>query len=321
MSRPSLLLTRRWPPAAEAALAEHFALTTSPDDAPMDSDALAAALRRFDAVGVTVTDRVDAAELTGATTRILANFGVGVSHIDLDAARAAGIVVTNTPGVLTDATADMAMALLLAAARRLGEGERELRAGAWAGWRPTHLTGTQVTGATLGIIGFGRIGQAMARRAHFGFGMRVLAQNRSPIDPALAAACGAEPRGEIDEVLREADFVSLHCPGGAANRHLIDARRLALMKPGAFLINTARGEVVDEAALADALMTGHLGGAGLDVFEAEPAIHPDLLRCEKAVLAPHLGSATAATREAMGLRALANLRAFFAGAAPPDRVI
>jgi lactate dehydrogenase-like 2-hydroxyacid dehydrogenase len=230
------------------------------------------------------------------------------------------VVVTNTPGVLTDATADMAMALLLAAARRLAEGEREVRAGHWSGWRPTHLVGTQVTGATLGIIGFGRIGQAMARRAHFGFGMRVLAQNRSPIDPAAAAACGAEIRQTVEDVLREADFVSLHCPGGEENRHLIDGERLDLMKPGAFLINTARGEVVDEAALADRLEAGRLGGAGLDVFEDEPRINAKLFALDNVVLAPHLGSATGQTRDAMGAKALENLRAFFAGEVPPDRV-
>jgi lactate dehydrogenase-like 2-hydroxyacid dehydrogenase len=278
-------------------------------------------MRSYDALGVTVTDRLDAAAFEGATVKILANFGVGVSHIDLDAAKAAGVVVTNTPGVLSDATADMAMALLLAAARRLAEGEREVRAGHWSGWRPTHLVGTQVTGATLGIIGFGRIGQAMARRAHFGFGMRVLAQNRSPIDPATAKACGAEICETVETVLREADFVSLHCPGGEENRHLIDGERLDLMKPGAFLINTARGEVVDEAALADRLEAGRLGGAGLDVFEDEPRINAKLFGLDNVVLAPHLGSATGQTRDAMGAKALENLRAFFAGETPPDRGI
>jgi lactate dehydrogenase-like 2-hydroxyacid dehydrogenase len=320
MSRPRLLLTRRWPAASEAALAEHFDLTVDAEDRPLSPAALAEALRTFDALGVTVTDRLDAAALEGATARVLANFGVGVSHIDLDAARAAGVMVTNTPGVLTDATADMAMALMLSVMRRLGEGEREVRGPGWAGWRPTHLIGAQVTGATLGVIGFGRIGQAMARRAHFGFGMKVLAQNRSPIDPAVAAACGAEPCADIDDLLARVDVVSLHCPGGAGNRHLIDARRLGLMKPGAFLVNTARGEVVDEAALAAALAEGRLGGAGLDVFEREPAIHPGLMALDNVVLAPHLGSATASTREAMGLKALENLRAVFEGREPPDRV-
>jgi lactate dehydrogenase-like 2-hydroxyacid dehydrogenase len=319
-ARPRLLITRRLTPAVEARLAGRFDVTLDPDDRPLSPAALAEALRSFDALACTVTDRLDAAALNGATVRILANFGVGVSHIDLAAAKAAGIVVTNTPGVLTDATADLAMALLLAAARRLGEGEREVRAGRWTGWRPSHMIGTQVTGATLGIIGFGRIGQAMARRGHFGFGMRVIFQNRSRIAPEIAAACSAEQRDSIEAVLAEADFVSLHCPGGAENRHLIDAQRLSLMKPTAFLINTARGEVVDEAALAAALAEGRLAGVGLDVFEREPAIHPLLLTLDNAVLAPHLGSATGQTREAMGAKVAENLEAFFDGHEPPDRV-
>lgn len=286
----------------------------------MSADALRAALRSHDAVACTVTDRIDAAVLDGATARVLGNYGVGVSHIDRAAARAARVIVTNTPGVLTDCTADMAMALLLAAARRLGEGERMVRAGRWPGWAPTQLVGTRVAGATLGIIGFGRIGQAVARRAHFGFGMRVIAQNRSAIDPAVAAACGAEIAATVDEVLVTADMVSLHCPGGAENRHLIDRERLGRMKPGAILVNTARGEVIDEGALAEALATGRLAAAGLDVFENEPTIHPALPALENVVLAPHLGSATRATRVAMGMQVLRNLRAVFAGEEPPDRV-
>ncbi len=318
--KPSLLLTRRWPEACEATLAEHFTVTTPPDDAPLSPQALRAGLRSHDAAAVTVTDRLDAAALAGARVRILANYGVGVSHIDLDAARAAGIVVTNTPDVLTDATADLAMGLLICAARRIGEGERALRAGQWSGWRPTHMIGAQVSGATLGVIGFGRIGRAMARRAHHGFGMKVIFQNRSAVAPETAAALGAEPRDSVDAVLAEADFVSLHCPGGAANRHLIDARRIALMKPSAILINTARGEVVEEAALAQALAEGRIAAAGLDVFEAEPQVHPDLLQRDNVVLAPHLGSATEQTRVAMGMRALDNLRAHLAGRTPPDLV-
>jgi glyoxylate reductase len=320
MSRPSLLLTRRWPDACETALSEHFAVTRPQTDASLSADALAQGLRSHDAAAVTVTDRIDAAALEGATVKILANYGVGVSHIDLDAARAANVVVTNTPDVLTDATADLAFALLLATARRLGEGERELRSGAWSGWRPTHMIGAQVTGATLGIVGFGRIGQAVARLGRFGFGMKVIYQNRSAVAPEIAAGLDAQPRGDVDAVLREADFVSLHCPGGAENRHLIDARRLSLMKPHAILINTARGEVVDEAALAQALAERRIAGAGLDVFEREPEVHPSLLGLDNAVLAPHLGSATGSTRDAMGMRALDNLRAFFEGRALPDRV-
>ncbi len=318
--KPRVLVTRAWPEACQRALGERFDVTLNPSDTPMSPAELAEALRSFDAVAPTVSDKMPAEAFEGATAKIVANYGVGFSHIDVAAAKAAGVVVTNTPGVLTDCTADLGMALLLAAARRLGEGERELRAGAWTGWRPTHLIGARVTGATLGIIGFGRIGQAMARRAKHGFGMRILFQNRSAPAPEIVAELGAERRETVDEVMAEADFVSLHCPGGAENRHLIDARRIALMKPTAFLINTARGEVVDEAALAAALREKRIAGAGLDVYEREPAVEPALLDCENAVLAPHLGSATENTRVAMGMKALDNLTAFFDGRDPPDRV-
>jgi lactate dehydrogenase-like 2-hydroxyacid dehydrogenase len=320
VSRPTLLVTRRWPAAAERALAERFDVTLNDSDAPMGTEAIAEALRRYDAVAPTVSDSLPAPVFAGATAKIVANYGVGFSHIDADAARAAGVVVTNTPGVLTDCTADLAMALMLAVSRRLGEGEREVRAGRWTGWRPTHLVGARVSGATLGVIGFGRIGQAVARRAHHGFGMKVIYQDPMPIDPAVATALGAEPRDSVEAVLREADVVTLHTVGGAANRHLINAARLNLMKPGAFLINTARGEVIDEAALAEALAARRIAGAGLDVYEREPAVHPALLALENVVLAPHLGSATETTRVAMGMKALDNLVAFFEGRDPPDRV-
>jgi lactate dehydrogenase-like 2-hydroxyacid dehydrogenase len=318
--RPRVLLTRRWPEAAERAARAAFDVTVDAADRPLSAHAMGEALRSFDAVAPTVSDRITGEMLAGATVRMLANYGVGVSHIDLDAARAAGVIVTNTPGVLTDCTADLAMALMLAAARRLGEGERELRAGRWSGWRPTHMIGVRPSGLTLGVVGFGRIGQAVARRAHHGFGMPVIFHARSPVDRDLAASLGARPAASLDALLAEADVVSLHVPGGAANRHLIDARRLGLMKRGAILVNTARGEVVDEAALAAALASGRLAAAGLDVYEEEPKVHPALLACENAVLAPHLGSATAATREAMGMMALENLRAHFDGREPPNRV-
>jgi lactate dehydrogenase-like 2-hydroxyacid dehydrogenase len=320
VSRPTLLVTRRWPEAAERALAERFEVTLNADDRPLGVAAIAEALRRYDAVAPTVSDSLPAASFEGATAKIVANYGVGFSHIDADAAKAAGVVVTNTPGVLTDCTADLAMALMLAVSRRLGEGEREVRAGRWTGWRPTHLVGARVSGATLGVIGFGRIGQAVARRAHHGFGMKVIYQDPMPIDPTVAQALGAEPRDSVEAVLAEADVVTLHTVGGAANRHLIDAARLKLMKRGAFLINTARGEVIDEAALAEALAARTIAGAGLDVYEREPVVHPGLLALENVVLAPHLGSATETTRVAMGMKALDNLVAFFDGREPPDRV-
>ena len=269
-----------------------------------------------------MTDRLPAQvfDQPGPRTRILANYGVGYAHIDTDAAKSHGIAVTNTPDVLSECTADIAMTLMLMVARRAGEGERELRAGDWSGWRPTHLIGTKVSGASLGIIGFGRIGQAMAQRAHFGFGMKILVQNRSAVPPEVLARYNAVQVPTIDELLPQCDFVSLHCPGGAANRHLINARRLDLMLPGAFLINTARGEVVDEYALAQALWFGTIGGAGLDVFDREPQIPQQLLDADNLVLLPHLGSATRETREAMGFRVLDNLTDFFDGRAPRDRV-
>jgi glyoxylate reductase len=277
---------------------------------------------RVDAILPTVTDALGPEVFDGPAprTRILANYGVGFSHIDTEAARRHGIVVTNTPDVLSDCTADIAMTLLLMVARRAGEGEREVRAGQWTGWRPTHLVGTKVAGKTLGIIGFGRIGQEMARRAHHGFGMKIRVQNRSAVAPEILARFGAEQVESVEALLPQCDFVSLHCPGGAANRHLINADRLARMRTGAILINTARGEVVDEAALAEALQSGHLGGAGLDVFDGEPRIAPVLLESPRLVMLPHLGSATRETREAMGFRVVENLTAFFDGGTPRDRV-
>jgi len=245
---------------------------------------------------------------------------VGVNHIDLGACRELGLAVTNTPDVLTDATAELAILLMLAAARRAGEGERELRAGQWTGWRPTHLVGAQVTGKTLGLIGYGRIAQATARKAHHGLGMRILYNSRRRAPAEVEAQTGAGFCASVEELLDASDFVSLHCPGGPETFHLIDAARLKRMKPGAFLINTARGPVVDEAALVEALREGRIAGAGLDVYEAEPKAHPGLLELQNVVLLPHLGSATVETRTAMGMKVADNLDAFFAGREPPDRV-
>lgn len=321
-SKPRILITRRWPAAVEQVLAERFDVTLNEGDVPMTAEGLADALRTFDAVLPTVSDRLPAELFAGGGLRakILGNYGVGYNHIDVAAAKAANIVVTNTPGVLTDCTADIAMTLLLAVARRAGEGERQVRAGEWTGWRPTHMIGSKVTGKTLGIIGFGRIGKAMAKRCHFGFDMDVVFYNRSRIDPAEASRYGARQLDTVEDVLRASDFVSLHCPGGGENRHLVNAERLALMKPGAYLINTARGDVIDEAALVAALENGVIRGAGLDVFEAEPNVPERLRRLENVVLLPHLGSATEETRVAMGMKVVANVTAFFEGREPPDRV-
>lgn len=323
MVKPSVLVTRRWPAAVEAQLAENYDTVLNTGDKPMSPADIRDALKRYDAVLPTVTDTLnaEALDVDGAQTKIIANYGVGYSHICEPSARELGMTVTNTPDVLSECTADIAMTLLLMVARRAGEGERELRSGNWTGWRPTHLVGTKVSGKTLGIIGFGRIGQQMARRAHHGFGMKIVVQNRSRVAPELLQQCNATQVDSVDELLPQCDFVSLHCPGGAANRNLINARRLNLMKPDAFLINTARGEVIDEWALIQALMFEMIGGAALDVFDGEPRISPDLLQCDNLVMLPHLGSATREAREAMGFRVLDNLDDFFAGRAPRDRVI
>ena len=318
LPRHKVLVTRRWPSEVEAELARAYDTTFNPDDRPMSAEALHAALQSYDAVLPTVTDRMDASVLSAAKkTRILANYGVGFNHIDVEAAKAAGLVVTNTPDVLTDATADLAMTLLLITARRAGEGERELRAGKWSGWRPTHMLGTQVTGATLGIIGMGRIGRAVASRCHNGFGMKVVFFD---MFPAKNLEVPAGQLATVEDVLAAADFISLHCPGGGENFHLINAERLKRMKPTAFLINTARGDIVDEGALVDALKAGRIAGAGLDVYEAEPKVHPELVKMENVTLLPHLGSATKSARVAMGMRVVENLAAFFAGRKPADRV-
>jgi lactate dehydrogenase-like 2-hydroxyacid dehydrogenase len=322
MAKPSVVVTRRWPAEVEAELAERYDAVFNTSDRPLRSDELKEALYAADAVLPTVSDRLDADvfDVTKPRAQILANFGVGYSHIDIASAKRHAIAVTNTPDVLSECTADLAITLMLMVARRASEGEQQLRARAWQGWCPTHMLGTKVSGKTLGIVGFGRIGREVAKRAHHGFGMRVIFTNRSPVDPQEAAAVGATPCASLDELLAEADFVSLHCPGGRENRRLIDARRLGQMKPGAFLINTSRGEVVDEQALVQALWFETIAGAGLDVYDGEPCILPELRSCPNAVLLPHLGSATRDTRTAMGRRVLRNLDAFFNGEEPLDRV-
>ncbi|KUJ85137.1 D-glycerate dehydrogenase [Ruegeria marisrubri] len=323
MAKPSVLVTRRWPKAVEAQLQENYQAVLNTNDVPLSPAEFREALRRYDAVLPTVTDRLgpEALDVSGARTKILANYGVGYSHICEPSARSLGVAVTNTPDVLSECTADLAMTLLLMVARRAGEGEREIRSGNWTGWRPTHLIGTKVSGKALGIVGFGRIGQEMARRAHHGFGMKILVHNRSRVAPDVLARCNAEQVDSIDELLPQCDFVSLHCPGGPENRHLLNSRRLDLMKPDAFLINTARGEVIDEFALTQSLMFETIGGAALDVFDGEPRISPDLMQCDNLVMLPHLGSATREAREAMGFRVLDNLSDFFSGRDPRDRVI
>jgi lactate dehydrogenase-like 2-hydroxyacid dehydrogenase len=322
-ARPTVVVTRRLPEPVESELTRDFDARLNTKDAPLGPDGLREALRSADALLCTVTDKLTAEVLSAEPRRakILANFGVGFNNIDTDAAKARGLAVSNTPDVLTDATADTALTLLLMVARRTGEGERHVRAGQWTGWRPTHMLGTQVTGKTLGLVGMGRIARAVAQRAHHGFGMKVIFHDPYPPSAEVATALGAEPRAALDEVLGEADFVSLHCPATPETRHLMNRERLGLMRRDAFLINTARGDVVDEAALVEALAAGRLAGAGLDVYEKEPQVTPALLTMENVVLLPHLGSATRETRVAMGRRAVENLRLFFSGSPLRDRVV
>jgi len=317
-----VVVTRRLPNAVEEAVRREFDARLNRQDRPLSAAELQEALRAADALLPTVTDKLNADVLSAEPLRakMIANFGVGFNNIDVEAAKARGISVSNTPDVLTDATADIAMTLMLMIARRTGEGERHVRSSHWTGWRPTHMLGRMVSGKTLGLIGMGRIARAVARRAHHGFGMRVLYTDPYPPPPDVAAALGAEQRATIEEVLAQSDFVSLHCPATPETRHLMNSVRLAKMKPSAYLINTARGDVVDEAALVEALKKGWIAGAGLDVFEKEPQIAPALVAMENVVMLPHLGSATEETRVAMGMRALENLRLFFSGAPLRDRV-
>jgi lactate dehydrogenase-like 2-hydroxyacid dehydrogenase len=321
--RPTVVVTRRLPGIVEEELNRDFEAKLNREDRPLGAAGLQDALRSSDAVLCTVTDQLTSEVLAvePLRARMLANFGVGFNHIDTAAAKERGLAVSNTPDVLTEATADIAVTLLLMVSRRTGEGERHVRCGAWTGWRPTHMLGTEVSGKTLGLVGMGRIARAVARRAHHGFGMRVIFHDPYPPSASEAAALGAEPRQTLEQLLDEADFVSLHCPATPETRHLMNRERLARMRRSAFLINTARGDVVDEAALVEALSDGTIAGAGLDVYEREPEITPELLSMENVVLLPHLGSATRETRIAMGRRAVENLRLFFSGAPLRDRVV
>ena len=322
MSKPKVVVTRKWPSEVEAQLKDLYDVQFNESDIPMTSDELKHALQSADALLPTVTDALtsDVLSVENKRAKIIGNFGVGYNHIDVNTAKAQGLVVTNTPHVLTDCTADIAMLLLLMSARRASEGERLILQKQWIGWKPTQLIGQKVTGKTLGLIGFGRIAQAMARKAHHGFGMRIIFYSPSQLAQGIMDELQATRYETVEEVLTEANFVSLHCPGGEATRHLINEQRLKLMRPSAHLINTARGDVVDSKALIKALKEGWIAGAGLDVFEGEPNIDPGFLDLDNVSLLPHLGSATEETRVAMGNRVLANLAAFFAGEEPCDRV-
>ena len=312
-----LLITRCLPEKVVAAAKTRFDVTYRDQTTALSPTDLRAALREYDAILPTLGDlfRADVfADVPHPRSRILANFGVGTNHIDVPAARAAGLAVTNTPGAVTDATADIALTLILMTARRAGEGERLLRAGNWQGWHPTQMLGTHVTGKKVGIIGMGRIGQAVARRCHFGFGMAVIFHNRSPLTPDFPAR-----QVPLTEAL-QADFVVLAVPASPATRHLINAETLSHMRPTAILINIARGDVVDQAALIAALQNRQIAGAGLDVYEFEPKIPAALTAMGNVTLLPHLGTAALEVREAMGMMALANLTAYLDGHPLPNPV-
>jgi lactate dehydrogenase-like 2-hydroxyacid dehydrogenase len=322
MTKPKILVSRRWPEAVETAMVKKYDVTFNIKDKPLSTNEFKDALSIYDAILPTVTDKISSEvfKVKNPRTKIFGNYGVGFSHIDIPAAKAAGITVSNTPDVLSDCTADITLTLMLMAARRAGEGEREVRSGNWEGWRPRHLIGTRITGKTLGIIGFGRIGREVAKRAHFGFGMKIVVQNRSKIGNDILIRTNAHQVDNIDELLETSDFISLHCPGGDDNHHLISTKQFKKMKNSAILINTARGEVVDDNALILALKSKEISAVGLDVFNNEPNINPELMKFENAILLPHLGSATQETREAMGFRVLDNIADFFEGKVPRDKV-
>ena len=319
---PRVTVTQRLLPATEARMGELFHTRFSTSDRPMSRDELVAAVQNSDVLVPTVTDRIDAAliEAAGPQLGLIASFGAGTDHIDLHAARARKIIVTNTPGVFTNDTADMTMALILSVPRRFVEGGRILRAGEWSGWAPSTLLGHRIGGKTLGIVGMGRIGQAVAHRAR-AFGMDVIYHNRHRLPEAAEQMLGAHFEPDLDTLVSEADFITLHCPSSAETHHLIDERRLKLMKPDVYLVNTARGDLIDEEALIGALENDHIGGAGLDVYAHEPAVDPRLIALSNVSLLPHLGSATIEGREAAGEKIIANIRFWADGHRPPDQVL
>jgi lactate dehydrogenase-like 2-hydroxyacid dehydrogenase len=314
-----LLITRRLPDAVLDAAEAEFDVTLNDREAPLDVDEARAALADYDLILPTLGDGFSAAAFDAGAARckLLANFGVGYNHIDVAAATAAGVQVSNTPGAVTDATADIALTLMLMTCRRASEGERMVRARAWAGWQPTQMLGLHMSGKVLGVVGMGRIGKAIAKRAHYGFGMKIVFFNRSTVaDPGVPGT----QMGSLAEVMAAADVVVTAVPASPATHHIIGTAELAAMKPTAHLVNIARGDVIDEAALIAALEDGVIAGAGLDVYEFEPTVPDRLLALENAVLLPHLGTAALEVRESMGMMALDNLRAFVSGAALPNPV-
>ena len=323
--RPLVVVTRKLPNVVETRMCELFDTRLNVDDRPMSNAQLAEAVRTADVIVPTVTDRIDAAllEQAGTQLKLIANFGNGVDNIDVSAAIARGMTVTNTPGVLTEDTADMTMALILAVARRVVEGAKIIPAGEWGGWSPTWMLGSRITGKRLGILGMGRIGQALARRAK-AFGLQIHYHNRRRVAPAIEEALEATYWDSLDQMLARMDIVSVNCPHTPATYHLLSTRRLKYLRPPAIIVNTARGEVIDEMALTRMLEAGEIAGAGLDVFEHEPAVSPKLVKLAaagKVTLLPHMGSATQEGRIDMGEKVIINVRTFMDGHRPPDRVL
>ncbi|MFZ4066081.1 MAG: 2-hydroxyacid dehydrogenase [Phenylobacterium sp.] len=321
-TKPKVIVTRRLPDAVETRLRELFDTELNLSDAPMSREALIEAVGRCDVLAPTITDRIDAGvlEQAGDRLKLIASFGAGVDHIDVVAAAARGITVTNTPGVLTEDTADLTLALMMTVSRRIVEGARSIEAGEFKGWAPTWMMGRRLSGKRLGIIGMGRIGQAVARRAR-AFGMQIHYHNRTQVSPRIAEDLEATYWESLDQMLARMDIISVNCPHTPATYHLLSARRLKLMPVHAILVNTARGEIIDESALADLLASGGIAGAGLDVFEFEPEVNPRLLGLPNAVLLPHLGSATVEARTEMGEKVIINIRTWMDGHRPPDRVL
>ncbi len=320
--KPRVVITRRLLPETEARMAQLFDVRANPDDQPMPREALIAAMHEAHVLVPTVTDRIDSAMIAGAGEQLglIANFGAGIEHIDLAAARARRIIVTNTPGVFTEDTADLTFALLIGVSRRVVEGGRVLRSGQWSGWAPATLLGHRISGKTLGIVGMGRIGQAVAHRAR-AFGLDVIYHNRHRLPEAAERMFGARYEPDLDALVRSADIITLHCPATAETHNLMNARRITLMKPDAYLVNVARGELIDENALIEALEAGRIGGAGLDVFADEPRVDPRLLGLSNVSLLPHMGSGTFEGRLASGDKVIANIRFWADGHRPPDQVL
>ena len=322
MSRPLVIVTRKLPVDVEARLSALFTCEFNADDTPLTAAQLGEAIARADVFVPTVTDKIDADIIARASDslKVIANFGAGTDHIDVLAAHQKGILVTNTPGVLTEDTADLTMAMILALPRRLVEADRRLRDGKFTGWSPTWMTGRRVRGMKLGIVGMGRIGQAVARRAS-AFGLSVHYHNRTEVPRSIAQGLKATYWGDLDAMLSAVDIVSLNCPSTPATRHMINAQRLNRLGPDSYIVNTSRGDVIDETALVAALKAGAIAGAGLDVYEGEPEVAAGLLDLPNVILAPHIGSATEESRQEMGEKVMINIRAVIDAHMPPDRVL